>query len=677
MMVTAFDVLFRYTVNMLKLKRPRNWQTIKFSNANFKARADCMVGTRNILNLMGYTKPVFGEDADLQSGLAYPDPAVVDVDKIKVIGTELLTAKIEVKTVQEGRGNFNNPLPLANIPLQNPQPPKHPQLDDMYSSNLPQPPPSHQFNSSVSGGPMGSGSFDGRGSQDSHHGGFQPPSGNYNLSQHSSYQSSSGNSNLSQHSSFQPPSTSGSYQYRNQSSPVGSFGQGSAQPDFNEQPSSSYGQGNSQPHHNQQFDYQSINQYSNNSGYGPGNMQSQGNQQQMDYQRSSESGYQSRHQLSGRSSDTMFASSTEFSQPSSTEQQPRTTFSRLAELRKKKEGILQNIKQSTQGDSSAYPPSTGSQVEPAVTMATSQPSSVPLPSSNAAAQPKPPPIKPRTKIHALASDVKHSRETDLPPLDEDTSQAQKPPAQKAPVQKRGPRIMMECNVCGFYNHEKSQECMECENSKNEHWREVKMPGRDDGSTHKQQQNVAPTKTPSTLHSQPLLPEREAQQFHSVEATPPSAQYNDQPSSVGSAQSNTSGDAAGASGTSSTPQRDWKDFVPAVKYTPEEKERIKKEYQEKERLIAQQQQQGMDGGGAAEATPLTSFMPKNNQYSMDSGERPTGNALFNVSNVGEPENAELYKNLANQGRDLIQDIKVTIVVYNGKVCQYTIMNKNVP
>ena len=103
-MVTAFDVLFRYTVNMLKLKRPRNWYTIKFSNAQFSARADCMVGTRDILRLMGYTSPSYGEDKVTQTGLSYPDPSQINYDIIKLIGAELLTAKTEVKMAHEGRG---------------------------------------------------------------------------------------------------------------------------------------------------------------------------------------------------------------------------------------------------------------------------------------------------------------------------------------------------------------------------------------------------------------------------------------------------------------------------------------------------------------------------------------------------------------------------------------------
>ena len=139
MMATAFDVLFRYTVNMLKLKRPRNWHTIKFTNAQFKARADCMVGTRNILNIMGYTQPVMGEDGK-QNGLSYPDPSQIVQDYIKLIAAELLIAKIEIKLAQEHNIRIDPySLPgLSNVQLDNPNPVQERPYnsDEMYTSNI-------------------------------------------------------------------------------------------------------------------------------------------------------------------------------------------------------------------------------------------------------------------------------------------------------------------------------------------------------------------------------------------------------------------------------------------------------------------------------------------------------------------------------------------------------------
>ena len=633
MMVTAFDVLFRYTVNMLKLKRPRNWHTIKFSNAQFKARADCMIGTRNILKLMGYTEPTRG-DGDSQTGLSYPEPAIVNQEMIKIIGTELLTAKIEVKSVQESRGNFNYPLPVSNVRLENPhaiEPPRIPHLDDIYSSNI-RPLP-QQF-SSGTGGSMSSGSYGSHGSQYS--------GGSHHV--------------ISQSNSYQPPST-GSYQYSNQS-PGSSYGQGSVQSHSN---SSSYAQGNTQPYSNEQYDYHSANQFSN-PGYGQGSMQQQGNQQ-IAYQRSNESGYRSYHQSSNWSSETAASTDMEtFSQPSSAELHQSSTAAKLAELRKKKEGIIQGIKQYSERDNSSYPPSSTtsqSYMESPATTVVTQPSNVP-PSTKAAAQPKRPPVAPRTKLHVLQNNTtKHSEETGLSTLHEVNSQAQDVPAQRPPVKKRGPRIMMECNICGFLNHERCEVCVDCENSRNEQWRAVRMPNRD-GSTEKLPRDGSTDsepphdKTATTVNKQPPPSEREVQKF-CEEAASPNTLYNSQPSSVAT---NTPSSAAGASGTLSTPQRTLKDFVPAVKYTPEEKEEIRKQQLERDRLIAQQQ--SVNGGGA-ETVPLSSFVPQNDNYNLDSGERPTGNVLLNLSDVIEPEDDKLYKSLGNEGRNLVQDIKVALII----------------
>ena len=621
MMVTAFDVLFRYTVNMLKLKRPRNWHTIKFSNAQFKARADCMIGTRYILKLMGYTHPTFGENRD-QIGLSYPEPAVVDHEMIKIVGTELLTAKVEVKAVQEHGGRFSYPLPLSDVQLDTSrvvQPPRNPQLDgDLYTSMSHQQPP-QQFGA---GGSMSSGSYG------------------------SSQYSASSHQGISQNSSFQPPSTGTDYQHGNQL--LGSsYGQGSVQPHSN---ISSY---NTQPHNNQQYDYQRIDPYSN-PGYVQGREQPRGNQQVYYNQRSNESGYQSYHQSNSQSSKTVTSTDgmESFSQPSSSEQ-PQSTAAKLAALRKKKEGILQNFNQPAQGDSSAYPPFTTSQ------SSVEQPVSNMPPSTNAAVQTKPPPVAPRTKLHVLTSNAKHSEEA----LHEDTSQAQKVPA---PVQKRGPRTMVECDFCGFLNHESCKLCVDCENSRSESWRKVQMPSRGGSTDKPPPHNKALNNQPPPLHNESPQPpklhnktplqitESEAHNFHSEAAALPNAQYDGQPNSVGNSQLYPPSGSAGASGT--TPQRELKDFVPAVKYTPEEKEAIRKQ-QEREMMMERQQD---TNGGGAETTPLTSFVPRNDNYNWDDGVKRTGNALFDVPEMTGPDNAQWYKDLGNKGHVLIQDVKVTNV-----------------
>ena len=624
MMVTAFDVLFRYTVNMLKLKRPRNWHTIKFSNAQFKARADCMIGTRNILKLMGYTNPIVAEDGS-QSGLSYPDPTQINHDGIKIIGAELLTAKFEVKTAQEQRG-FSYPLPMENVQLDNPhanQPMRHPQFEPDYYSSIPQ--HSTHFQPSPTARPIASSEM-------------------YSNYDSMSYSSQYGNpQTLTQHGSYQPPSSSYQPPSSNYQPPSGGYQSSSS---GYQSSSSSYGQPNVQPH-NQQFDYQHRDQF----------------------------GYQPNYQSSNQSSEstTYFetpTSSLSSSQPSSTEQQQPNTggvSGRLAAIRKRKEEIKQSLGDAYPFTSMpttapalfAHPSSTiqPSNVSPSTT-AEIQPSNPPPPTAASTQPAKPPPRKPRTKFLAVAPS---NDEVKYPPsLPEETApsiihEEPPPPVQQPQVRKatlprsRGPREMVECDHCGFPNHEKSQQCMECENPRTERWRKIQIPSSGSSTG---EQGVVPTV--ADVNNQPPPQEREAYNPRHETVAPPNIQRtNSQPSSVGSGHLETSSGAAGASGTSAQPLRA---YIPVVNYTAEEKEEMRKKA-EMERMMALQQEQDMHGGGA-ETAPLNSYVPRNDNYNWDKGMRPTGN-VFNTPNSTEPEDPQMYKSLGTQGHILIQDVKVHV------------------
>jgi len=560
MMVIAFDVLFRYTVNILKLKRPRNWHTIKFSNAQFQERADCMVGTRDILKLMGYTKPILAEDGS-QSGLSYPDPTQIDHDAIKIIGAELLTAKLEVKAAQQ-QGSFRYRLPMDNVQLDNPQLMRHPQLEPDYYSSIQQQQPAH-FQPTPTASPMSS--------SESYR--------NYDSIQ-MSYSSQYGNpQTLTQHSSYQPPSSS-------------------YQPS-----SSSYGQPSVQPH-GQQFDYHARNQY----------------------------GYQSNFQSTNQSSKSV----TNFETPTSSSSsfQPELQSStggvsgRLAELRRRKEQIIQQAfgrDPQSSGDShpissmpttaqAPYPPTTQpSHVSPSTT-AEIKPYNLLPPSATSSQPTKPPPVKRRTKFLAVApsnDEVKYPPslpEETIPSVihEEPPPSVQQPQARKGTFSRsRGPRTMVECDQCFFPNHEKSQQCVECDNPRTDRWRKIQMPG---SANNAGEQNVVP------VDNQPPPQEREAYNPHREAATLSNTQSNNsQPSSVGSGQLEASSGAAGASGTSSQPLRA---YIPVVNYTAAEKEEMRKKA-ERERMKALQQEQGMNGGGA-ETVPLNSYVPRNDNYNWDEG-----------------------------------------------------------
>jgi len=611
MMATAFDVLFRYTVNMLKLKRPRNWHTIKFSNAQFKARADCMIGTRNILKLMGYTNPILAEDGS-QSGLSYPDPTKIDHDVIKIIGAELLTAKLEVKAAQE-QGGFRYPLPTDNVQLDNPQPVRHPQFEpDYYSSVLQQPTQqqSAHFQRTPTTSSMASSEL------------YK----NYDSFQNTrSYTSQYSNpQTLIQHDSYQPPRSS--YQSSN----------------------SNYEQVSVQPH------YQARDQYNYHSDY-QSNIQSSESTTNFDTSSSSSHPSSTEQQLS--SSGGVSSRLAELRRRK--EQIIKQAFGR----------DLQSSGDSNPGSLTAqapymHPPPTTqpSRVSPSTTTEFSHVSpstTAEIQRSAASSQPtKPPPVKRRTKFLAVAPS---NDEVKYPPsLPEETvpsvmheGPVQQPQERKATFPRsRGPRVMVECDDCCFPNHERSQQCVECGNPRTERWRKVQMPSG--GNTG--EQSVVPATTVADVSNQPPPQERDP---HHRTTTPPNTQSNNsQPNLVSSGQLDASGGAAaGASGTSSQPLRA---YIPVVNYTAAEKEEMRKKA-EREKMKAAQQEQGMNGGGA-ETVPLNSYVPRNDNYNWDEGKagvRPTGNALFNAPNSTEPEDAQMYKSLGTQGNILIQDIKVGI------------------
>ena len=679
MMATAFDVLFRYTVNMLKLKRPRNWHTIKFTNAQFKARADCMIGTRNILKIMGYTKEVRGEN-DIQNGLAYPDPSQIDHNIIKLIAAELLIAKTEVKVVV-----FDNLIFLNNVnleyPYNAPQEMPRDHEPDLYSSMQQQRPsvPPRKFDM------------------------VQQPSlqsGYYNPPQPDSHHF---NPSLNQHGGYQPP-------------PPQSFGQPSTL-----QPSSSQQYG---PSSSQQYSHQPRDQ----TGF-----QSQFQPHSMNYQSGSHVGYQSSYPLKEQPMSVEDLEST----PTDA---LNTSGNKLDELRQRKANIIRVLDQSNQyAESSAnhsanYSVTTSVsnpvQSSPAVSSQATQPTAA------SQATPKPPPrVKPRTKFLNLSQsdDTKQ-----LPTVPESTSD-EKTSIQETPPQKPqrpATRTMMKCDVCDFLNHEKLMECMDCNNPKSERWIKVIMSSKtaslskdpetvqlfeetlsvaqgnaalpsdsatiippgvqpppsnvtaitsnsgqynhqpstaaqyNNQPTATAQYNNQPTAT-AQYNNQPTAtaqynnqPTAAAQYDHQPTAA---AQYNNQPTATAQYNNQSSVAAGVGTGTNAAGAPSLKDFVPVVNYTPEEKERMRleaKELQKREmmeREQEQQQQQQRRGSRPKEDGGFQSYMPRNDNYGQRNGtmERPTGSVLqgHTVGKMTDPGDTQHYRVLANQGSLIIQDIKV--------------------
>ena len=110
MLSSAFDILEKYAVNLLKLNRPQYWRQIKYSNGVFQARVDCMKGSRDILKQMGYSK-------EHPNSLSFPETSVEpDFEKVSRVATDLLLARIEVDALYEG--SHPHPEALKNfVPL--------------------------------------------------------------------------------------------------------------------------------------------------------------------------------------------------------------------------------------------------------------------------------------------------------------------------------------------------------------------------------------------------------------------------------------------------------------------------------------------------------------------------------------------------------------------------------
>ena len=90
-MTSAYDLLLKYVINLLKEKRPQVWRSIKTNNTAFKARVACMKGAEEILRNAGYTEA-------RENSMCFPDSVEEpDKERLSVIAAELLMAKLEVE----------------------------------------------------------------------------------------------------------------------------------------------------------------------------------------------------------------------------------------------------------------------------------------------------------------------------------------------------------------------------------------------------------------------------------------------------------------------------------------------------------------------------------------------------------------------------------------------------
>lgn len=89
-MTSAYDLLLKFVINLLKPNRPPVWRSIKTNNTAFRARVACMRGYEDILKTAGYTEK---KEDSLQFPESIQEP---DKQKLYVIAAELLMARLEV-----------------------------------------------------------------------------------------------------------------------------------------------------------------------------------------------------------------------------------------------------------------------------------------------------------------------------------------------------------------------------------------------------------------------------------------------------------------------------------------------------------------------------------------------------------------------------------------------------
>ena len=97
-MTSAYDLLLKYAINLLKARRPQVWRSIKTNNSAFKARVDCMEGARDILTAIGYSERT-------ENAMQFPESVMQpDMRRLCAVAAELLMAKLEVEEKEEERG---------------------------------------------------------------------------------------------------------------------------------------------------------------------------------------------------------------------------------------------------------------------------------------------------------------------------------------------------------------------------------------------------------------------------------------------------------------------------------------------------------------------------------------------------------------------------------------------
>ena len=674
MMATAFDVLFRYTVNMLKLKRPRNWHTIKFTNAQFKARADCMIGTRNILKIMGYTKQVMGENA-IQNGLAYPDPSQIDHNIIKLIAAELLIAKTEVKVGVD----FGNLIIFNNVQLEKPYGASYQEVPrdhepDLYSS-MQQPPP-RKFDMVQQ--PSIQSSYNYCPPQpDSHH--FNP-----SLNQHASYQSPP--QSYVQPSTVQPSSSQQhSHQPRDQTSFQSHFQPSMVQTNYQSGSYASYQ--SSYPLKDQAMSVEDLESTPTDTLNTSGNKLDELRQRKaniisiLDQDSQNSASYSADYSISTSTSNPIQSSPAVSSQVTQSTPASQTTPKPAPRVKPRTKFFTVL----PQGEDTRQLPTLPETISDEKTSIQEIPPQKPQ--------------KPATRIMIKCDACDFpNHEKSLECVDCGNPKSErwikismpsKPVARPSPSQDpetlqlfeetpsvaQGNAALPSDSAAitpsgGQYGNQPPQSKVTAVTNNAQYNNQPTAAAQynnqliaaaqyNNQPTAAAQYNNQPTAA-AQYNNQPTA----AAQYNNQPTA--AAQYNNQPTAAAQYNNppaakvryNNQSSAGAEAGANASGGPSLKDYVPVVNYTPEEKERMKLEAEE---LRKREMMEKQRGGRPREDEGFQSYMARNDNYGQRNGtmERPTGNVLqgYNVAKMTDPGDTQHYRSLANQGSLIIQDIKV--------------------
>ena len=108
-LIEALKILEKYGKNLLRNDRPEHWKVVRLSNVYFHDKVDNIIGSRCILQQMGYTDEVF-------DGLAFP-PSVNVPDKkvVSLVTSDIILLKYELFLLSSKQHpNPNTILPYMN-----------------------------------------------------------------------------------------------------------------------------------------------------------------------------------------------------------------------------------------------------------------------------------------------------------------------------------------------------------------------------------------------------------------------------------------------------------------------------------------------------------------------------------------------------------------------------------